>query len=225
MISKKQTLSSIVNERIKHYIVENDLRPGDRLPTEKEMMDQLNVSRTIVREGLKTLQSNGIIDIKPGSGVFVKEVSISEIFEQVSFGMKVDKVKFKEIIDTRIIIEQGAIELAIEHYDVKKIDKLIYWNNEIKGKLEHSIKAKHEDMQFHSALFFATGNETYFQFSKIINAYFDMNDFERINELSDFKTAYEEHRNIIHYILNKDIHSAKNEMKKHLSRLYHFIDG
>ncbi|CAM4018090.1 FadR family transcriptional regulator [Paenibacillus alkaliterrae] len=223
MISKKQTLSSIVNERIKQFIVENDLRPGDRLPSEKEMMDKLNVSRTIVREGLKTLQSNGIIEIKPGSGIFVKEVSISDIFEQVSFGMKVDKVKFKEIIDTRIIIEQGAIELAIAHYDVSKIDKLIYWNNEIKGKIEHSIKAKHEDMQFHSALFFATGNETYFQFSKIINAYFDMNDFEKINELSDFKTAYEEHQNIIRYILNKDIHSAKNEMKKHLSPLYHYI--
>nr|WP_279588827.1 FadR/GntR family transcriptional regulator [Paenibacillus castaneae] len=217
-------MSSIVNERIKNYIVENDLRSGDRLPSEKEMMDKLNVSRTIVREGLKTLQSNGIIDIRPGSGIFVKEVSISDIFEQVSFGMKVDKVKFKEIIDTRIIIEQGAIELAIEHYDVSKIDKLIYWNNEINEKIEHGIKAKHEDMQFHSALFFATGNETYFQFSKIINAYFDMNDFERINELSDFKTAYEEHQNIIHYILNKDIHSAKNEMKKHLSPLYHFID-
>lgn len=224
MLLRKQTLAEIVSERIKTFISENNCEPGDRLPSEKEIIDMLGVSRTIVRESLKTLQSQGIIDIRQGIGIFVKEIKLQGLFRDISPFIKFDKVKFKEFIDTRIILELGAIELAIEHYQIDKIKQLTYWNEAILEKTKMGISAKNEDLYFHSSLFKATGNETFIQLSSIITEYFNMNQLEEIVELVELLNSYEEHKAIIQSIMDKDLEKAKQTMKIHLSHLYDLIN-
>lgn len=224
MLLRKQTLAEIVSERIKTFISENNCEPGERLPSEKEIIDMLGVSRTIVREALKTLQSQGIIEIKQGVGIFVKEIMLQGLFKDISPFIKFDKLKFKEFIDTRIILELGAIELAIEHYHLDKIEQMTYWNETILEKTRIGENAKNEDLYFHSSLFKATGNETFIQLSSIITEYFNMNQLEEIVDLNSLLISYEEHKSIINSIINKDVDKAKQMMKMHLSRLYDFIN-
>ncbi|MCR2822502.1 FadR/GntR family transcriptional regulator [Lederbergia panacisoli] len=149
-VQRKQTLSEVVSERIKSYISENKCQPGDRLPTEKEIIDMLGVSRTIVREALKTLQSQGIIEIKQGLGIFVKEIKIQSILRNISPFLTIDKVKFKEVIDTRIIFELGAIGLAINHDDPEKIKQMSYWNEALLVKAKKWRKAQKRRFAFSS---------------------------------------------------------------------------
>ncbi|MEH7380500.1 FadR/GntR family transcriptional regulator [Bacillus sp. JJ1533] len=224
MIKRKQTVTEIVIDRIRTYITENQCQPGDRLPTEKEIVDMLGVSRTSVREALKSLQSNGIIEMKQGSGIFVKEVKLQNVLKSLSPFLHYDQAKFKEIIDTRMILELGAVELAIEHDQVELIHKMKHWNELLLEKIKRGEKAKTEDFLFHKALFQATGNETFIQLSSMINDYFNMNQLEEVTEIEDYLNSYQEHKIIIEAIIDKNVNLAKNTMRTHLSHLYHFLD-
>ncbi|MBS4197152.1 FadR/GntR family transcriptional regulator [Lederbergia citri] len=224
LVQRKQTLSEVVSARIKSYISENKCQPGDRLPTEKEIIEMLGVSRTIVREALKTLQSQGIIEIKQGLGIFVKEIKIQSIFRNISPFLTIDKVKFKEVIDTRIILELGAINLAINHYDLDKIKQMSYWNEALLEKAKKGEKPKTEDLNFHRSLMKATGNETYIQVSSIISEYFNMNHLEEIVDLEQYVASYKEHQSVIDCILNKDAEKAKQAMEEHLCHLYDLLN-
>ncbi|MBS4202210.1 FadR family transcriptional regulator [Bacillus sp. FJAT-49732] len=224
LIQRKQTLSEVVSERIKSYISENKCLPGDRLPTEKEIIEMLGVSRTIVREALKTLQSQGIIEIKQGLGIFVKEIKIQSILRKISPFLTIDKIKFKEVIESRIILELGAIDLAINHYDIEKIKQMSFWNEALLEKAKVGEKPKKEDLNFHRSLMNATGNETFIQLSSIITEYFNMNHLEEIVDLEQYVASYKEHQSVIDSILKKDVDKAKQSMETHLHHLYDLLD-
>ncbi len=224
MLQRKQTLAQIVSDRIKTFIAENNCQPGDRLPTEKEIIHMLGVSRTVVRESLKALQSQGIIEIKQGVGIFVKEVQLQSFFKEISPFLKLDQAKFKELIDTRIILELGAVELAVRHYQPDMIKRLSYWNELIYEKASQGDRPKEEDLHFHNALFKATGNETFIQLSSIIAEYFHMNQLEKIVPPDEYLMAFKEHQTIIEAIIQQDIAQAKHAMKQHLIRLYRFLE-
>jgi GntR family transcriptional repressor for pyruvate dehydrogenase complex len=224
MIQRKQTLSEIVSSRIKTYITENNCQPGDRLPSEKEIIEMLGVSRTIVREALKTLQSNGIIEIKQGVGIFVKEVQLQSLIQNIYPFLQYDKTKFKEFLDTRIILELGAIELAINHYQLDKINQMSFWNDAFFEKATKGEKPKKEDLFFHRSLFIATGNETFIQLSSIITDYFNANKLEMVTSINAHMTSFKEHKLVVDSIISKDITTAKQTMKEHLNRLYSFIE-
>ena len=70
---EKKNLSQIAAESIKEYIFENDLKAGDKLPTEVELMKTLGVSRSTIREAIKQIQMFGVLDVKPGQGAVIKE--------------------------------------------------------------------------------------------------------------------------------------------------------
>ena len=69
----RKNLSEIAAESIKEYIFENDLKAGDKLPTEVELMEILGVSRSTIREAIKQIQMFGVLDVKPGQGAVIKE--------------------------------------------------------------------------------------------------------------------------------------------------------
>src|SRR5690606_36271660 len=132
--------------------------------------------------------------------------------------------KFKEVIDTRIILELGAIGLAIHHYDLDKIKQMSYRNEALLEKAKNGEKPKNEDLHFHRSLMNATGNETFVQLSSIITEYFNMNQLEEMVDLDEYIAAYKEHQRIIDYILNKDVEQAKQAMETRLHHLYSLLD-
>ncbi|WP_274363145.1 FadR/GntR family transcriptional regulator [Paenibacillus thermotolerans] len=223
MNHKRPSLVEIVHDRIKDYIVDRRLKPGDRLPSEKEMIEVLGVSRAVVREALKSLQMMGIVDIKPGQGIVVGELSVKPVFEQIAFQWKVDGKKFKELLDTRCVLELGAIDLAIEHYDPTAIEAIEHWNQVLLDKIRRQERPEREDLQFHHALFEATGNHTYSQLSQVVHEYFSRSRLDKINDIDAYETAYEQHSLILHWIKKKDAPRAKQCMVEHLQPLYEYL--
>ena len=73
-----QTLSQKIERRIEEAIQQRKLRPGDKLPSEKELCASFSVSRTALREALRRLSARGLIEIKKGSGMYVSEIQIED---------------------------------------------------------------------------------------------------------------------------------------------------
>lgn len=224
-IPERMNLSQIVSERIKGYILDNELKAGDKLPSEKQLIDSLGVSRTVVREALKSLETVGFIKIKTGDGIYVDGLSLKPVLDQVSFRWKQDDRRMRELLATRRILELGAVEMAIERYDLEAIELLESRNREMAAKIEKGELPMEEDLQFHRALFRATGNETFYELSEVLTDFFTNIRKLHLGKVEDSKKSLIEHSNLIRAIREKNTAGAKQEMERHLKPLLRYMKG
>ncbi|PYI53960.1 FadR/GntR family transcriptional regulator [Paenibacillus flagellatus] len=222
-IPEKVNLSQIVSERIKGYILDNELKAGDKLPSEKQLIDTLGVSRTVVREALKSLETVGVIKIKTGDGIYVDGLSLKPVLDQVSFRWKQDERRMKELWATRRILELGAVEMAIERYDLESIGQMESWNAKMADAINRGELPIEQDLHFHRALFRATGNETFYELSEVLTDFFTNIRKRHFGNVEDTKLSLVEHDNLIRYIKAKDLNGAKREMETHLKPLKRFL--
>ncbi|MEV0408818.1 FadR/GntR family transcriptional regulator [Actinoallomurus sp. NPDC050550] len=104
----------IAAERILEYIVREQLAPGDRLPTEKDLADAIQMSRTIVREAVKTLSALGRLSVQKGRGIFVAEPEGSLWQESFSHFLPADLGQVDELFEFRRHIEATTTRLAAQ---------------------------------------------------------------------------------------------------------------
>jgi DNA-binding FadR family transcriptional regulator len=121
---KKGSLTGLVKENLKLYFVKNGLKGGDPIPTEHELAHGLDVSRTAVREALKSLESLGIIEVRPGVGRFLKPFNFEAILENLSYGIDMDVEDFKDILDVRIALESAFLERYAGRYGAEQLKEL-----------------------------------------------------------------------------------------------------
>jgi DNA-binding FadR family transcriptional regulator len=81
----KQPLYKVVQEEIKSYIVRHELKPGDPIPNEMELIRMFGVSRTVIREAVKSLEALSILEVRAGSGLFLRNFSFDPIFDHLAY--------------------------------------------------------------------------------------------------------------------------------------------
>ena len=155
-IKAKKIYEEIV-EQIRGMITGGELKPGDRLPAERDMAESLGVSRASVREALTALETVGILDIRPGEGTFVRRTSDSETFESLTLLLSVEQTPEVQMMEVRRILETESAALAAKRgtgADLQKIqDSLLVM------KTADSIsEAVDADVRFHFAIAEATKN-------------------------------------------------------------------
>ncbi len=117
-----------VRQRVKDYIVENGLGPGDRLPTETEIAEQLSVSRNVVREALKGLEALGLVEVRKGSGTHVARFDAARYLEHYTYSLIVDGIGMDEMWEVRRALELAFIGKAaarIGDGDLNELDELV----------------------------------------------------------------------------------------------------
>lgn len=168
---KRTPLTAQVMENVKNYIVDNDLRPGDRLPTEKEMVAELGISRNILREGLKSLEALGLIDIRVGDGTYVREFDYATVLSHISFAVSRTKQELKHFMHARVVIEVGALDYVISQLDDEDIAGLeeILDRYDESETLESSAKL---DLEFHQQLLVLSRNPILTEFGTFLGRFF-----------------------------------------------------
>jgi len=155
-IKAKKIYEEIV-EQIRGMITRGDLKPGDKLPAERDMAESLGVSRASVREALTALETVGILDIRPGEGTFVKRTSDSETFESLTLLLSVEQTPEVQMMEVRRILETESAALAAKRgttADLQKIEDSL-----LVMKTADSIsEAVDADVRFHFAIAEATKN-------------------------------------------------------------------
>jgi len=107
------TMHEELQDRLKEYILANKLQAGDPLPTEAQLADQLGVSRAAVREGLRSLESLGMIYSRRGEGRYVRGFNLDPILENLHYSLLFDTEDAREMIEVREQLEIGFIGAAI----------------------------------------------------------------------------------------------------------------
>src|ERR671937_3249214 len=97
--------------QIKAMISEGRLKSGDQLPPERDLAEKFLVSRTSVREALRALESVGLIEIRPGEGTFVREVSVDALVEPLALVLLSQRAMIAELFEARRLLEPAIAGL------------------------------------------------------------------------------------------------------------------
>jgi DNA-binding FadR family transcriptional regulator len=200
------------------YIVESRLPPGARLPHEKEMIEQIGVGRTSLREALRILETRGVVTIKsgPGGGPVVRHPQPTDLTESFKLILQFQRGTMAEILDARVWLEPIAARMAAENITRHEIARLSEINAEIEAGADTEEKIVDANRRFHSVIAGSTANIVVQIYTETLLAIAD----EGINELHhsrDFRRAIiKGHRDIIEALEAKDPDRAEMAMREHI---------
>ncbi|GGF26015.1 FadR/GntR family transcriptional regulator [Echinicola rosea] len=224
-IGKRKSLSAQVEEALMRSIKEGKYLPGERIPTENELCKIFNVSRTAIREAIKTLSARGMVKVKKGSGAFVSEVSVQNASEMLNtfFELSSDKDLMLQTIEARRVLEPRiAAEAAMKRSqrDIQLLEKNMIAMREC--ELEDKKTEAELDNDFHRILLSITGNSV---LKLLLNPVFNlmpkfkMNVFAKPasgNLEAEKANMLKHHRHVLEAIIRQDPFGAQEAMEKHL---------
>lgn len=210
---RRVNLTSQVMERVKAYIAENDLKPGSRLPTEKELTTTLGVSRNILREALKSLEAVGLIEIKVGDGMYVTDFDYSSVVTHISFALSRGEHELQHFIEARLIIEVGAMDLVCDRLRDPDIRVLEECNRQVENARTVEGRAA-ADLAFHKEVLSIAGNPVVTEFGSFLGQFF-LEAQHLVGQAEKMRTA-EGHRALIAALKDRDAAAAKEVMTQHI---------
>lgn len=136
---KQVKASDEVSNQLRHAIFEGRYLAGDKLPSERELIETFKVSRTVVREAIKALEARGLVQIKQGAtgGAFVKELTFERLTNDCKDLFFLGKMSFDEICQARLSIEPIVAGLAAKHCTPEQAKLLIEANDNESNTLEY----------------------------------------------------------------------------------------
>ncbi|TNJ67919.1 FadR family transcriptional regulator [Paenibacillus hemerocallicola] len=222
IISDDYMLKNMACYKIKDYVAANRLKPGDKLPTERDLALTLGVSRPVIREALGTLEALGYIYKKRGKGIFVKEADLSSLFQEMLFLWSNIDNQSDNLLEFRIILEQAAVGQIVDRAGAGelKLDRIAGLIEEAeRAPLSKKEFAKHE-YNFHRELLSLTGNPMFIQLTDVINKYFQMIATKNMDNDSTVGVAesIQDHRAIVELLKRKDKNGAAGKIRDHLMK-------
>ena len=200
---------------LEEQILAGRLLPGDRLPPERELGVQLNVSRSVVREAIKRLQSLGLVSSIQGSGTRVERASGKPVQVGYERLMRHGRASLQDLAVVRLPLEKTIVALAAvsrsdEH--LARLDEAQRILGNSQASLEDRIQA---DLRFHSILAEATGNSVFEMVLQPMQALLIESRRRTLNAYGA-ALAYEHHARILDAVRRRDPAAAVAAMSEHL---------
>jgi GntR family transcriptional repressor for pyruvate dehydrogenase complex len=204
-----------VANNIQTWIFSGGLKPGDRLPSERDLCDRFGVSRAVIREATRSLAAGGLVTIKPGSGIYVKRITVDDLSNSLSHFLHFTNSREKDLLDVRELLEVRIAELAAERATPEDIEQMRNALEELENAGDDIHTYISADLAFHSALAKATQSEV---FEGIINSIVAfLFDVRLQGFLFDGPTRGRlDHRRIFSAVLENNPFEASDAMREHL---------
>jgi len=219
-IKIKRIYEEIV-EQLLEMISQGELKPGNKLPSERDMAESLGVSRASVREALTALEAIGILYIRPGDGTFVRETSMSETFEPLAMVLEMEQTSGAQMMEVRRVLETELAAMAsvrASEDDLKKIEEIL--TRMKTGTVSEVVDA---DVRFHFAIAEATHNTILLRFMNTVADLMHriIRDKREQLFLSPGKSAeiINEHEDIYWAIKEGNPEKARAAMLKHIDNI------
>ena len=220
-VSMEKPVDLIIRQ-IKELVISGKLKPGDKLPPERKLSEQLVVGRTHVREALRKLEFYGILKTRPQSGTYVASIGVSALESLIADVLKIDSPSFMSLVETRVLLEESSIRLACQRRTKEDIVQLENSLNAYLEKANRGIKAVEEDLMFHLTIADLSKNKVLKSLLLIIIP-------DIISNYSVFKVcdtvtkkALNEHKQLFECIKKGDGEKGATVMKEHLKGVTEF---
>jgi DNA-binding FadR family transcriptional regulator len=214
------TLVTNVVDRLQQYLREAKLQEGDRLPSQEELATRLGVSRTVIREAVKGLETLGVVESRRGDGVFVASFNAKPLANSMALGLQrysVDQ-RLRYLFEAREQFEKNAMVLAVKRIsedDRRRIEDILAQMRTWQGDNEGSLEL---DYQFHSVLLEASGNPIVAWFGEIIHELFSLlAEYRHPSSSEYYNLLYTGHKQIYEAICQGDVNAVCKAVTEHIA--------
>ena len=217
-VGRPEGLTQAVRNEIERLIVSANLKPGSKLPTEKELVEQLGVGRSSIREALRALQEVGMVEVVQGKGTFVRNRSGKAIEAHLQFLINFEDKPYQELMELRRLLEVGLVQLAAERSEEEDLNALRELLQAMAGA-ETSEALTKAGAAFHLAVARAAKNafitSIYEAVTQVINQVYSA--FER--SPAQKRQSIRDHEEIYRALADHDPELAMQKATEHLANL------
>lgn len=214
MKGNKMLSQSVADNILSMITIEKRFSVGDKLPNELDLSEELNVSRTTLREAIRILVALDILEIQRGKGTYVKENAFKkqQDIEQLSN----IKVNAKDLYEMRLIFEPEAAYYAALRATDSEIKRIIEFGKKVEKEISNHQDRTDDEHSFHKAIAQATHNEFMNKLMPILYQAISKGVYLSLQSDKAIEDTINDHRMIMEFLEQRNAEGAKNAMKIHI---------
>lgn len=217
---KRISLQSEIIKYIQKYIEENQLHEGDKLPSQGQFIEMMQVSRTALREAFKTLEAENIVEVKNGKGIYVGSGGQQSYSIQSILGFTQEKERLLEALEARRAMEQELLVMVVHSATDQEMEELGRITRNLMKKVRANLQDTKEDKEFHEMIYKMCHNQVFYALLDLLDKYTEKL-WEFPLEMTDpFKESMPYHEELYNALRNRDIKRAQKINNKLLDCVY-----
>ena len=206
--NKRESTVDIVVNNFKKLLIEQKLKPGDRLPNEVEISEAMNVSRGSVREALRILTAFGLVESRVGTGTYICQKPGRTLADSLLFSFFVNNPNIGKLYEFRRLIEIDILESVLDHYDENEEERRMLEENvdelkELLTKNPDTDWLRENDISFHCLMGICTKNVLMERIYGIVIDFMEASIAETLKNQHG-EIVYKEHMQILEVIRTRD---------------------
>ncbi|KAA8725388.1 FadR/GntR family transcriptional regulator [Corynebacterium phocae] len=213
---------------ITDYIKRHRLKPGDPLPTETKLCEELGFSRSSVREAVRILSSLDVVEVRHGHGTYVGAMSLSPLVAgmvlRITLDSKNSLARLRDVVETRVALDLSMAEELVENFrdvDVEQLRELVC---EMRAQFAAGKSFATEDRAFHSTLQSRISNVLIRELSDAFwQVHMDVLPLMEVSMPEDIEQTIEAHEALIDALSNKDVEQYRRVVTRHYAPLLRAI--
>ncbi|MBP1154540.1 MULTISPECIES: FadR/GntR family transcriptional regulator [unclassified Paenibacillus] len=218
---KSRKIYEVIADQIKEQIVSGGLKPGEKLPSTKELSERFQVGRSTVREALSALKAMGLVEIHQGEGSYVRSIESQDVGLPEFDSLLMSKETVLELIEARKALEIAGAAVAAEKRtddDLRKFEAVLKRMEEHLGDEEEGERS---DIEFHLILAEATHNSIIVRLIDSISSQMQtaIRETRRLEMYANRQVSiqlWREHQAVYEAIRGRNAAAAQEEMRRHL---------
>lgn len=215
----KTGISQMLVDKLLGYVVAGQLRPGDRLPSERDLAERFGVSRPTVREAIRALAVLGILEPRHGGGVFVTALDAADLLGPLTFFLSLTDVAVEKLYQARRLIEGEICALAAVNISEAEITELSALIDEQERARPNAERWRNLDSRFHRRLAEIAGNPFFTRSSQSMNIL--GLEFRKVASETErvLSASIDDHKAIVAALEARDGEAARRAMAAHMDQV------
>ncbi len=218
-VVSRSTLPEEIANRLLHQIKVQQLRPGDKLPSERNLAEMMDVSRPVVREALRALALMKVVDIRQGDGTYVTSLEPKQLVAHLEFVFSIDGIALVHLLEARRVVEAANSRLAAARVTPAQLDRLGGLVRSMAEAIDDPRRFSELDIALHTAVCEAADNFLLLQFMQIVNNLGRVSRERTGARRAARETALRDHRRLLRALRAKDPAAAERAMLLHLDHV------
>jgi GntR family transcriptional regulator, transcriptional repressor for pyruvate dehydrogenase complex len=221
-VIRRQKVYEAVAEQIERLVLTR-LKPGDKLPSERELAELLHVSRSSIRDAIRSLELMGLVEPRQGAGTIVCEPRDDSATNPFAEALKHKHDMVGELLDFRKMIEPPLAARAAQHVRSEDIDRLEEILQRQEAKLATGDLAIAEDTEFHYAIAMASGNSVLLKVQDFLMDLLVDTRQRALQVPGRPQKSLNGHRRILEAIKRRDAEAASAAMCRHIEEIERIV--
>jgi GntR family transcriptional regulator, transcriptional repressor for pyruvate dehydrogenase complex len=220
-------ISEVIVDQIRLFMRQGQLKPGDRLPAERDLCERFGVSRVTVREALRMLESSGLVEIRVGArgGAFVTAPSSARVGEGLADLLSLAVISASDVTEVRLILEIGIVPMVCERATSEDLDELDEICARSRAALRDADYTMDMSAEFHTRVAQATHNPAVAMLAESFRGPLLMSlQQAKVAAPEMGRVGTQEHKRFVEAVRKRDSELATQIMRAHLERTAHRVE-